>query len=94
MVRRKKKTSKPKPEPELTVDETPNADDYNALRSDTIITLSTSDLPEPIVDCGAILRDLYSLAPKPLTLHWTRKIVSEFRRQYNKFYKQLGELAK
>ena len=44
--------------------------------------------------CKAILIRLYEAAPKPLTVHWARKDVAEFRREYEAFYARLGELAK
>jgi len=40
-----------------------------------------------------VLRKLYESAPKPLTIHWTRKDVTVFWRQYRDWYAQLEQLA-
>jgi len=61
------------------------------LETTTVLHDSTS---VPIDPCKDVLKKLYDAAPKPLTVHWARKDVAEFRREYEAFYARLGELAK
>ena len=49
--------------------------------------ISTSD------PCKDVFRKLYESAPKPLTIHWTKKDVTVFWRQYRDWYTQLEQLA-